>query len=118
MTEEVGILVRHPNCRKSERLQHSISSGFPAWTNQEPNKIPDQWIDLTNTNQLSINIVPNRKVKLVGSDMNIFFLARIVISIKPSSESRDIPIGFKRWCVDLQLDLGQTSHHTYFHTLL
>ena len=43
------------------------------------NKIPDQWIDLTNTNQLSINIVPNRKVKLVGSDMNIFFLARIVI---------------------------------------
>ena len=54
------------------------------------NKIPDQWIDLTNTNQLSINIVPNRKVKLVGSDMNIFFLARIVISIKPSSESRDI----------------------------
>ena len=41
------------------------------------NKIPDQWIDLTNTNQLSINIVPNRKVKLVGSDMNIFFLARI-----------------------------------------
>ena len=76
------------------------------------NKIPDQWIDLTNTNQLSINIVPNRKVKLVGSDMNIFFLARIVISIKPSSESRDIPIGFERWCVDLQLDLGQTSHHT------
>ena len=82
------------------------------------NKIPDQWIDLTNTNQLSVNIVPNRKVKLVGSDMNIFFLARIVISIKPSSESRDIPIGFERWCVDLQLDLGQTSHHTYFHTLL
>ena len=76
------------------------------------NKIPDQWIDLTNTNQLSVNIVPNRKVKLVESDMNIFFLARIVISIKPSSDSHDIPIGFERWCVDLQLDLGQTSHHT------
>ena len=50
--------------------------------------------------------------------MNIFFLARIVISIKPSSDSHDIPIGFERLCVDLQLDLGQTSHHTYFHTLL
>ena len=74
------------------------------------NKIPDQWIDLTNTNQLGINIVPNRKVKLVGSDMNIFFLARIVISIKPSSESRDIPIGFERWCVDLQLDKLATTH--------
>ena len=60
------------------------------------NKIPDQWIDLTNTNQLSINIVPNCKVKLVGSDMNIFFNNNNHWSI----------------FVDLQLDLGQTSHHT------
>ena len=73
------------------------------------NKIPANWISLIT--DANIIIVPNRKVKVIGTEINIFGCQNKNIYKALISDIQVIPTGFERWCLDLRLDIDKIDKY-------
>ena len=55
--------------------------------------------------------MPNRKVKVIGTEINIFGCQNKNIYKALISDIQVIPTGFERWCLDLRLDIDKIDKY-------
>ena len=71
--------------------------------NRIKNRIPNNWLHFIAHE--NTNYVTQRKVRLVGNASNIFCCKNKQIYEALIRSTQQLPTGFERWCLDLQLDL-------------
>ena len=77
--------------------------------NSIKNRIPNNWLHFIAHE--NTNYVTQRKVKLVGNASNIFCCKNKQIYEALIRSTQQIPTGFERWCLDLQLDLEKIDSY-------